>query len=105
MLAGGRTAAILKPGPCVGARACACTSAEAAVLPSTTTECAMIERMAQSALGGSSSRVPQRLLHAVETYAARDPVRATLKGLVHHGRHVRSKFVSHHLRDQVGGRF
>lgn len=65
----------------------------------------MIERMAQSALGGSSSRrAPQRLLHAVETYTGRDPVRATLKGLVHHGRHARSKFVSHHLRDQVGGK-
>ncbi|CAB1120489.1 unnamed protein product [Ectocarpus sp. CCAP 1310/34] len=63
----------------------------------------MIERMAKSALGGSSSSrsAPQRLLRAVETYTARDPVRATLKGLVHHGRHARSKFVSHHLRDQL----
>lgn len=42
-----------------------------------------------------------RLVRLVENYAARDPVRATLKGLVHHGRHARSKFVAHHLRDQV----
>ncbi|CBJ48758.1 pyruvate dehydrogenase kinase isoform 2; PDK2 [Ectocarpus siliculosus] len=63
----------------------------------------MIERMAPSALGGSSSsrRAPQRLLRAIETYTARHPVRATLRGLVHHGRHARSKFVSHHLRDQL----
>lgn len=43
-----------------------------------------------------------RLLQLVERYATREPVRATLKGLVHHGRHARSKFVAHHLRDQVG---
>lgn len=42
-----------------------------------------------------------RLLQLVERYAGREPVHATLKGLVHHGRHARSKFVAHHLRDQV----
>ena len=47
---------------------------------------------------GSSGR---RLLQLVQDYAAREPVRATFKGLVHHGRHSRSKFVANHLRDQV----
>lgn len=42
------------------------------------------------------------LLQQVERYAGREPVRSTLKGLVYHGRHARSKFVAHHLRDQVG---
>ena len=42
-----------------------------------------------------------RLLQLVERYGSRHPVQATLKGLVHHGRHARSKFVAHHLRDQV----
>ncbi|CAM9998617.1 unnamed protein product [Pylaiella littoralis] len=41
------------------------------------------------------------LVQLVENYAAREPVRATLRGLVHHGRHARSKFVAHHLRDQL----
>ena len=47
---------------------------------------------------GSSGR---RLLQLVQDHAAREPVRATLKGLVHHGRHSRSKFVANNLRDQV----
>lgn len=47
---------------------------------------------------GSSGR---RLLQLVQDHAAREPVRATLKGLVHHGRHARSKFVANNLRDQV----
>ncbi|CAM9575680.1 unnamed protein product [Scytosiphon promiscuus] len=41
-----------------------------------------------------------RLARLAEDFAKRDPVHATLKGLVHHGRHASSKFVAHHLRDQ-----
>eukprot|EP00903_Cladosiphon_okamuranus_P006460 g6320.t1 len=41
------------------------------------------------------------LLQLVERYAGREPVRATLKGLVYHGHHARHKFVAHHLRDQL----
>lgn len=50
-----------------------------------------------------SGEAGNRLLRLLRDHAAREPVHATLKGLVHHGRHARSGFVTRNLREQVGG--
>lgn len=61
----------------------------------------LVYRATMALLERTIARTGRRLLHLVEDHAARAPVQATLKGLVHHGRHARSKFVAHNLRDQV----
>lgn len=43
----------------------------------------------------------RHLLQLLQQHASKNPVSATLKGLVHHGRHVGSGFVARSLRDQV----
>ncbi|CAM9731324.1 unnamed protein product [Ascophyllum nodosum] len=47
------------------------------------------------------ARNGRHLLQIIEEYAVQEPVQATFKGLVHHGRHARSKLVAHHLREQL----
>lgn len=41
------------------------------------------------------------ILQLLQEHAPKQPVHATLKGLVHHGRHAGSGFVARNLREQV----